>query len=175
MRILVDIDGVLAEQVSPALDRYNAAHGANVLRSDIVTYNEPVDNTDIGAIIASVDVRDCPLIAGAREAMVQLCRRHHVMIVTARPVALMEPTEAWLVHNRIPYHSWMSTKDKSDAPGDVLIDDYTGHVAAFAAKGKRAILFDQPWNERDRVPHGAVRCCGWGDVLKQIENWEVNP
>jgi len=89
MRILVDIDGVLCEQVPPALARYNAAHGTVYTKADI------------------------------------------------------------------------------------LIDDYTGHVNAFGVTGRKAILFDQPWNRNDKLHPLVTRCCGWSEVLETIREWEV--
>ena len=174
MRILVDIDGVLAEQVPPALARYNAAQGTVYTKADIVTYNEPIGDTDISALIAAVDVEHMPVVRGARAAMKTLTEKHRVILVTARPGALMLATERWMMKHDIPFYGALTgIKDKARVVGDILIDDYTGHVNAFGVTGRKAILFDQPWNRNDKLHPLVTRCCGWSEVLETIREWEV--
>lgn len=173
MRILVDIDGVLCEQVQPALDRYNATHLTEFTKADIVTYNKPVGDTSIGSLIAMIDGDDRPPIPGAVNAMKALANNHYLVACTSRPGLMKIATEWWLNEHQIECQDVTFTDDKAGEAGDILIDDYTGHVNAFAATGRKAILFDQPWNRNDKLHPLVSRCHGWTEVLEQVKEWEV--
>jgi 5'(3')-deoxyribonucleotidase len=153
----VDMDGVLADQVTGILDVANARYGTSLSYEDVREWRLPIGSTDIAELIAAemadtVYVGDMPVHPGAKRMMQTLEERGRAYVVTARPPVAEPATQDWLLLNRIPHNGLILAEEgkKHLHALDVLIDDYTGNIAAFLDNGPgRAILVDQPWN-RDR-------------------------
>lgn len=186
MKIAVDVDGVIADQISPVLKRLNAKYRLIVTRADIRHWDEPIADTDIKteietSLLNSQFILGMNLIRGARSALVKLARKHIIIIATHRPLVSDQATQAWLHKKGIPYHHYVntSTQGKASLSSDILIDDYAGNVVAFSARGRHAILFDQPWNADDSEVEMAskegrvARAHGWQEVVEIIRGFEA--
>lgn len=189
MRIIVDVDGVLADQVSPVLERLNERYGLSVTKEEIRRWDEPIADTDIKTEIekSHLDpdfVRSMRPLEDACAAMKELARRYEVIIATNRAPSADAATRQWLASNGIPYAEYINTSKsgKERVSGDVLIDDYPGNVLRFAASGGVGILFEQPWNENDpsirqAIEHGnlagrIIRARGWRSVVEILKSLE---
>ena len=72
-----------------------------------------------------------------------------IKIITSRPDDAMDDTIGWLEEvAKVPYHSITITHEKTKVPATVYIDDMPGHIQNFRAMGRRAIVFDQPYNRK---------------------------
>lgn len=70
-----------------------------------------------------------------------------VKIITSRPDDAMDDTIGWLEEvAKVPYHSITITHEKTKIPADVYLDDMPGHIENFRRVGRRAVVFDQPYN-----------------------------
>jgi len=185
MKLVVDVDGVLADQVSPVLARLNSEYGLNVTRDQIRTWNEPIADTDIKTAIESAQLDADFILAmkpieGAREAMLELANEHEITVATDRGPLAEDATVVWLKNNGIPYNRYVGTSQlgKGAIAGDILIDDYPRNVLRFIENGGLAILFDQPWNENDPSVEEAIlqgrviRARGWRCVLCIVRSLE---
>ena len=183
MRIGVDIDGVLGDQVPPILKRVNVKYGTDVAKSDIRLWDQPIADTDIKteieeALRDSLYVATMPLMVGAREALAKLCKSHHIVVATSRPIEASQATERWLRENRLCYHEFVNSRDiaKSSLAIEVLIDDNLDNIREFALQGRLAILFSQPWNQQRSdisklIAAGRILCANnWSHVLRLIDS-----
>lgn len=173
MRIGVDVDGVLADRIPAILDLIAGRHGVHLDPDEIAGGETPVPGTDRGvrSFFAETDedsdhLRSLPTVDGAVDGMRTLAADHELLIATYRKPAARKPTRRWLAAHGIPYDGYVREvgEGKRGVPADLLIDDSSPTVRAFAAGGGRAILFSQPWNG-----HGAG--ADRDDSLHVVDGW----
>lgn len=178
MRILVDMDGVIADwgrAYGASLDRFGEAAAGIPRHRDQRTFNLNDGRTpEEKAMIAQVMVEPgfysrLDLIPGAVRALKTMVKEgHDVRIVTSPWVS--NPTCAsdklnWIV-DRYGSH-WgprvIITADKTLVQGDVLIDDKP-EVGGVARPTWQHVLFDQPYNRDVNKPR-IRNWSEWRDVL----------
>jgi len=182
LKIAVDIDGVLADQVSAVLLEIEKDYGQTYCKSDINRAHWSFAGieiwTEIARLLADPEyVMRVPLIEGSQKAIKQLCR-HDLLVVTARRPNAEEATRRWL-NWHFPsltqyYHARTGTKH--NIPSDVLIDDLDMNIVEFVRSdpNRRGILFLHPWSLNgtdiedysDRVYY----CPQWHSVVKAIDD-----
>jgi len=182
----VDVDGVLAEQVPPVLQKLQSKGiGIGLTKDDIIDWNYRIDDKlDISDAIEEdlLDpnfTREMPVVQGSTSVMKTLHGKYHIVIATSRPLKTQKETIEWLKKN-FKFHEFVSTREigKGNIELDVLIDDNLGNVKDFATRNKFAILFSQPWNSdvKDQDMLGllrekkVVRCKSWEEVLEALKN-----
>ena len=182
MRIAIDVDGVLAEQVPAALGKIKSRNADVWMnKSDVTEWDAdiPESDTDIKQLIETElrdpeFVRSMSPVGGATEGMQRLAREgHKLVIVTDRPSPSIGPTEDWLSSLGVPYDEIISTngRTKAETRTDVLIDDYPGNVGSFLDNDRYAILFSQPWNTGSNITNlnsRAFRAQNWIEVVETI-------
>jgi len=155
----VDVDGVLADQITGILPLIRERHELVLTRSEITEWNMPIKGSDIGQELErSMSSREfvlgMPVHEDAASMMTFLRETNRVIVVTARRGQALEWTAEWLRKNHLPFDELIGGVEakKSACAADVLIDDYIGNVVEFLDNTSGvAILVDQPWN-RDRSP-----------------------
>lgn len=158
MRIGIDVDGVLANQVAAVLPRIEAKYGLRLSYGQLDQWRYPLGDSDIGieimeAMEDSDWIRSMPVHPGCAEALDGLKTLGEVVIVTARPAESAEATLEWLESNRLPFHRIVHClgTEKVQQNLDILVDDYTGNIEGFLACGSgMGVLLDQPWNQEGR-------------------------
>lgn len=184
MRILVDVDGVIADFVGSALrvveQLGGKAIGAHEVREWDIENLLPSakrqlfwDRVTAAGFCASLDA-----YPGSVEAISRLRRRHDVYFVTSDMATC--PTwaherRAWLKqHFDVHYRSIVHTHAKYLVSGDALIDDKPEHIEAWGndhPKGA-ALLWDAAYN---RASESGVRVCGWDDVESELRRLPLKP
>lgn len=157
LKIGVDVDGVLANQITGILPRLKRRLNVTLRYEDVTDWKLPLDGSDIAKeiLIAMQDsdyLLSMPVHNHARDVVTELYRSHSIKILTARPLGSEPYTKTWLQKNGIQYDSLASVKEKEKSlyATDVLVDDYLGNIKAYLDETNGvAILVDQPWN-RDR-------------------------
>ena len=181
MKIAVDIDGVLADQVGAVLKVIERDYGRRYYKKDIDRAHWSFDGieiwTEIGKLLADPEyVLQVPLIEGSQNAIKRLFG-HDVFVVTARRPNAEVATKQWLSHH-FPclkqYHS-ARTGTKHNIPSDVLIDDLDMNIVEFVKSdpNRHGILFQHPWSlndmdiesYRDQVSY----CPDWQSAVLAIE------
>lgn len=181
MKIAVDIDGVLADQVSAVLLEIEKTYGHKYCKSDINRAHWSFEGieiwTEIGRLLADPEyVMRVPLIEGSQKAIKQLCERD-VIVVTARRPNAEEATRRWL-REHFPcltqyYHARTGTKH--NIPSDVLIDDLDMNIVEFVRSNpdRRGILFLHPWSlngtDIEDYADQVYYCPQWHSVMKAID------
>jgi 5'(3')-deoxyribonucleotidase len=182
LKIALDIDGVLADQVSAALLEIEKDYGQKYSKSDINRAHWSFAGieiwTEIGRLLADPEyVMRVPLIDGAQNAIKQLAM-HDLLVVTARRPNAEEATRRWL-RRHFPcltqyYHARTGTKH--NIPSDVLIDDLDMNIVEFVRSDpdRRGILFLHPWslNDTDIEDYSdqVYYCPQWQSVVKAIDD-----
>lgn len=73
---------------------------------------------------------------------------HHVCLLTQQPYGNEQYTLNWLHKWKIPYDSIVFSARKEMFEYDFLLDDAEHNLRAVREVGKRAICFDQAWNQK---------------------------
>ena len=178
MKILIDVDGVVAELDSEWLRRYNQDYKDHMTKKDWTSWGihnlvKPECGTKIYEYLWMDDLYNNVLPIEGSLFGVQHLRSmgHRCVFVTSG----IQPAKIrWLFNQGfLTSKIWQSdpdvaiVNDKSLIHGDVLIDDRPKNIDDFLKNfGSDAILFDQPWNQEY---HDVKRATSWNDVLACIE------
>ncbi|MFQ5924671.1 MAG: hypothetical protein ACE5IE_01565 [Dehalococcoidia bacterium] len=182
MKIGVDVDGVIGNQVPHLLRRVRHKYGIKMKKSDIKLWDQPMGHTNFEkemeeAVLDRTFVLTMPLIRGAREGLERIASHNRVIIVTSRPPEADEDTIEWLNTKRLGFDEFINThrEGKLRAPIDVLVDDRLENVRDFALSGRMAVMLSQPWNSNhalivDLLKQGAViNAPNWKGIVHAIE------
>lgn len=181
LKIAVDIDGVLADQVTVVLKRLNVKYNLSLTKNDISEWDYKIADTNIKieiekALQEKEYVLSLPVIQGAKEGMDYLYQNHYVTIATSRPKETESETKEW-ISLYFGYHDFCNTRgaSKNCVQSDVLIDDHIPNIEDFAKTRGFGLLFSQPWNQkRSRIDsmmrEGKVYYCNnWEDVINTVK------
>ena len=179
--IAIDVDGVLADQITSLLPHIKKTYGIQLDYNAITDWRLPVSDTSIDKIIVEEQgqrdyVLNMPLHPDAEEMTKLLHRKHYVAIATARAPKTDVWTKQWLKNNGIQYDSYHNLKEgeKQNASEefDLLIDDYSGNISKFLERGTgKAILFQQPWNRERKNLNSFIEA----DRLRVVASWKEIP
>lgn len=180
MKILVDLDGIVADMLPAWLRRVHELTGVLATPSDILKWNlnenSPLDKVDPKILFGILNEKDfninLPLMPDAHYYLEQLHKAgHEVNIVTARyGTNCMPETLTWL-QRAMP---WLNVEkkvwfcyDKHRITGDVLIDDKAETLIKYREEHPNAhlITIDYPYNQH--APEGTLR------VQKNGYEWET--
>jgi len=180
MKLLVDVDGVLADLIPLVVAWVNDRYMTQFRPSFVREWNQlfPFTGTDVGEVVEYIMLWSDLLlkirsIKHSRWGMAMLAVEHDITIATARPFSAFAATQEWLRRRQIHYDQFVKCfgSSKADVGGDVLIDDNVDNCLAFAATGRTAILFSQPWNQEFIPADGSrvIRAKDWADVLRIVK------
>ena len=173
LRIAVDMDEVIADAFGKHLRQYNQRAGTN-LTPELVSEKGlgaliPVEQREEFSAIPHTDgfFADIELIAGSREALLELSRKHDIYITSAAmevPGSFADKFQ-WLETHFpfIPPSRIVFCGDKGIINADVLIDDRSRHFKGFRGTG---ILFTAPHNVAEAAD---LRANNWNDVMEILE------
>jgi 5'-nucleotidase len=173
LRIAIDMDEVIADAFGKHLDQYNERAGAN-LTPELISKKGlnaliPVEQREVFHAIPHTDgfFADMELVAGSREALLELSRNHDIFITSAAmevPGSFADKFQWMETHFPfIPPSRIVFCGDKNIINADVLIDDRSRHFKGFRGTG---ILFTAPHNATEAAE---LRANNWNDVLKILE------
>lgn len=184
MKIALDIDGVLADQVGAVLKRIEREYGQKYFKSEVNQAHWSFGGRDIWVEISklltdSEYVLAVPVIEGSQTAIQQLGSQD-LCVVTARRPETEKATKQWL-RKHFPslteyYHARTGTKHT--IPSNVLIDDFDLNIVEFVKSdpNRRGILFKQPWSINDagveEYSDQVYFCDGWKNALKVLSEIE---
>lgn len=154
-RILLDMDGVVADLTTPWLARYNRDYSDHLTPEDLKAWDvhqfvKPECGTKIYDYLNQRGTfADLVPLPGAVDCVALLLDAgHEVYFVTTPPTrspwAVLEKSH-WVEEffPRVGAGNMVFTRHKHLVRGDFLIDDYEKNLERFEG---HAILFDQPWN-----------------------------
>jgi 5'(3')-deoxyribonucleotidase len=170
MRIVVDVDGVLAAHFKPYAAAVRSERGANLRATDLSTWDIRDGEANVLSTITTRlgDPAYLWPVAGVdrlRDA------GHEVVVATHRPATVHPTTRRWLAANDIVVDEYLTDvpDNKGRIDGDVLIDDYHGNVGDALAADMKGLLFRQPWNRRYATDFDADQIVyGWDEIPEAI-------
>lgn len=177
--VAVDVDGVVADQVTHVLHRANRAMGLSMTADQIVAWNTPVGGVGFAQLIEEYlrdpeFVRTMPEIPGASAAVRALCEQAVVRFASSRPTETESETKQWLTNHlgwEPDFVNTMGTQ-KGDVDANVLIDDGDHNIVSFLSKPRRiGILMLRRWNDGPEIKSSPqiedvlCRARDWNDVL----------
>jgi len=168
-RLLVDMDGVLADIYAQAIQFEFAESGRLIQKEDVKGDDEIVAFPNAARHVRLQGFfRNAPVIPSAISVMKELNDAYELFIVSAAmefPNSL-EEKYYWLEEHFpfIPWQRIVLCGSKTVVQGDILIDDHFKNLDPFE---NRTLLFTQPHNAgRDDHPHERVH--GWVDIKKLL-------
>lgn len=177
MRILTDVDGVLADLVSALCERLEWA-GYDYSPQDFKAYDfaktlcgEALERVNL-ALAEDSFALSLPLYPGASTFLKELASLGEVVAVTSPHKA----SRTW-AHDRTLWckthgiDKVIHTSHKDMVTGDVLIEDHPENARTWqtAHPWGRAILIDRPWNQGTDVGFRRVR--SYGEALFAVRSF----
>ena len=186
MRIAVDIDGVLADQVGAVLKIIERDLGLKYNKSDVncahwTFYGREIWS-EIARLLADPEYTlNLPLIEGSQKGIEQL-KDHNLFVVTARRPNAEDATKQWLRTHfpALTEYYRASTGTKHNIPSDVLIDDLDMNIVEFVKSdaNRRGILFVHPWSingtDIENYSDQVYYCPGWKSIVRTILDIHVS-
>jgi len=192
LNIGVDVDGVLADQISDVLPIVKQQFGVSLTYDQITDWRLPIKDTDIAKeIIAAQGDKNYVMKMrphqGVKRVLRFLKQHHQITVITARGGdAGFTWTAEWLRKHKIPFDEVIASNEarKSEHRTDVLIDDYIGNILEFLMNSRGvAVLVDQPWNRNRNelqkfaaegrlfiVPNLLRVRIDWPDILERVSD-----
>jgi 5'(3')-deoxyribonucleotidase len=184
LKVAVDIDGVLADQVEAVLKRIERDYGQKYSKDEINRMHWIFNGRDIWSEITKLltdpeYVLAISVIDGSQEAIQYLNAQDNrdLCVVTARRAETEEATKLWLKMHFPCLKEYYIAKSgtKHTIPSNVLIDDYDLNIVEFVKShpDRRGILFHHPWSLNDHEIENyadQVHYCNcWQSVLKALD------
>lgn len=164
-KLIVDMDGVLADVYSQFLDMDEKETGIRQPLENLLGRPErEVFMNERNYVLSKGFFRSAPLIEGSVAAVEELNKKYDLFIVSAAmefPQSLPEKLE-WL-QEHFPFLSWKQIVfcgSKTIINGDIMIDDHFKNLDYFTGK---TYLFSQPHNHgQDNKQH--TRVSAWKEI-----------
>lgn len=172
--MLLDVDGVLADFVSPALAILEVLGAGKFTHADVKTWEicEAIGRPDlVGKFYKMTDragfCYDIPVIAGAKAGVKQCRTVADVMFVTSpmdNQYWVWERNRWLQKHFKAGKKSTIQTDAKHAVSGHVFVDDKPSNVREWLAHNKSSIgiLWDAPYN---RDVNDLPRLSSWEDLV----------
>jgi 5'(3')-deoxyribonucleotidase len=174
MRVLLDVDGILANFFDAAINTIEDFTGQSYPRDlfmewDIFSYfPDDVKHKFFEVCNQPGWCLNIPVYEGAKEAVEVLREKYDLYIVTTpmnHSRNWVWEREAWLKrHFDIDPDRIVHTSAKYLCLGDVLIDDKPENISKWQKEHSKGygLLWDQPYNRVDDV---GIRVCSWEQTL----------
>lgn len=182
-RLAVDFDGVLFDQVPHIIRGFQEIHGVDISPVESWQWNlaehpavrqAGLTEDEVWQVFRELEVQEPihrtePLEPYALDVMAAWQEAGHVIhIVTSRPARARKTVRLFLEHNDVPHHD-LHLGVHHKTRWDVLIDDLPINVERAVEAGRRALLFDQPYNRDHPADDNPLRVHGWEHVEGVVE------
>ncbi len=173
MKIAIDIDGVLADIVTPLLKIINSENNTKHAYKHITEWNigkalgidHNYINSKFSQIIESGCIKPYP---DAVNEVNYIMKNHSIEIVTSRDIKFYETTLNWLILNGFNKIREIFPKDDNSlGRNNILIEDKLDIALEFSNKGKKAVLYRHPWNEKhvDVNENKLIYAKNWKEIV----------
>jgi len=186
LKIAVDIDGVLADQVAAVLREIEREYGLVYSKSDVDRAHWTFEGREVWEEISRLlsdpeYVMQVPIIHGSQRAIKKLSH-HDIFVVTARRPHTEEATRRWLSAHfpSLKGYYWARTGTKHNVPSDVLIDDLDINIVEFVKSDpdRHGILFQHPWSLNgtgiEDYSSQVSYCPEWESIVKAVETIDLS-
>ncbi|OIO41879.1 hypothetical protein COY00_03990 [Candidatus Pacearchaeota archaeon CG_4_10_14_0_2_um_filter_35_33] len=188
MRIAIDLDDVLADSLTTFIEFYNSNHQDKLKYEDFTSYTlNEINGTpkeEENKLLADFDnspyFQDTKPMLKSQEAVMELSKKHELIIVTSRTLEKEEKTKAWLkkyfpeitkvYFTRHNYEASQKTKAEicEEIGADILIEDRLKYAKQTAEAGIKVLLFNYPWNQTKNLNSNIQRVKDWDEILTKL-------
>lgn len=177
-QIVFDVDNVLSDTTSYFCRKASKSLGIQFTKDQVKHHKivgcVPISANEIFRLQNEV-WDEWPLLPTTEPGIPDLFAKlrqkgHSISIATCRPIRSKDSVIKWLAKNCITYDSFHSLgpyRNKVDVDFEVLVDDVPEQIALSIQKGRRGILYSQPWNLTSNI-HKAERINHLSDLLEMI-------
>lgn len=172
LRVLLDVDGVICNSISPMVACVNAITEHSYTEDDVTDWSfqaslaiTPAQEQEAEGLML---LHHFPEYPGGVEAVRDIMEVHDVVFVTSPHPRLREWgywRNEWL-EARFPKCRIVTTRHKDEVSGDVLVDDKAQNLVEWirANPGSHGVLWSRPWNHQERAYDGysGARFCRMG-------------
>jgi uncharacterized HAD superfamily protein len=190
----VDFDDVCVEFMLPMFDFHNKYYGTSCTYEQITTFEleklfECGMDEKLRRIMEfylSLEHESVTPVAGACEAMRDLCATYDLYMITARPGRVRPQTQKLLdkhfpgIFSDLHFtdHYFITDPSKRISKASIceslgataFIDDAFHNAAEVARSGIPVYMLDKPWN-RGKEHSGVTRVHSWQEILAHIKNY----
>lgn len=153
-KLILDVDGVKRNVISPILSDYNKRFNENIQYSDITSFDfAPILNKleDPYKFYFEDKAFEVFELSSAYEKNIShlvntLSQKYYIHIVSDQKPSNEKYTVNWLNKQNIYFDDLTFTANKIDIESDLIIDDKPSTLIMFKEANKQAICYDQPWN-----------------------------
>lgn len=174
-RLLVDMDGVLADVYSQFFDLHQKETGKRLSVKDIAGLLEAeAFPNQLKWVTTPGFFRNIPVMPGSSEGLKRLNDNYIVIVVslaTEFPNSLTDK-QSWL-HDNFPFINWQQIVfcgSKNIIRADIMIDDHLKNLDDFDGD---TIMFTQPHNMLLNTRHRRVE--SWRDIEKVLLSGQNTP
>ena len=195
--IAIDCDDVIVATAEGVIKNYNQQYHTHLGLSDMYTPATldvwGTDSDDVAIERVNDYIRSDTYAQQIPSkdtvgAINQLAKQHELHLVTGRPDFLEMVTKTMLEtyfpgcfqsveHTNFIVASTSTAKKRTKGEvcaqigADVLIDDHIIHGESVMEAGLQEVIVfgDYPWNQREQLPAGMVRCADWQATVREIE------
>lgn len=180
MKIGIDLDGTIADNLNLLVDTLNLHCGKALVGDEIYQYNlckvYSISEAEFFSLMSEREeeiITTSPVIPFARRNIQQLVKEGwQVHIITARNPRYSNVTEKWLRQQNIPYSGLhlLDSHDKLEVCKELgvrlMIEDNIHNSYQLANDGINVILFNAPHNRF--WPWKGIRCRSWNQIYKSV-------
>jgi len=181
VRIGIDLDGTIADNLKLLVDTLNEHCGKNLVGEEIRQYNlcktyciSESEFIDLMAAKEEEIIVKSPVIPCADNYIQQLVNEGwQVHIITARHPRYRSVTEKWLQDKGIPYSGLhlLNSHHKlaicQELGVSLMVEDNVHNAYQLDEGGVKVILFDAPHNRF--WPWNGARCKTWREIYQRIK------
>ncbi len=186
MRILVDVDDVIAEICEPVLNFVNEK--LDLKDANRFVYDD-IKQYDICIALGHPELtpyfieqlgkenfcKNLEVIKGSQDTIKELQKNHKIYVVTSpfyySKFWMYERTN-WLVDNfGFSTKNIVHTAAKELIQGDILIDDRLDNINSWASANPLGfgLLWDTPYNQCENLQYHVIRVKSWDDVKRSVK------
>lgn len=170
LKIILDSDEVIVENIDKVLSLYNEEYGDNLKRDQILKWEISTYQKEGANILKYFNMpgffRDLPQIKDSKKYVQKLIEDgHDVVIATASPInGIVDKIEFYQEHFPfIPYENIIPITRKDLLCGDIMLDDAPHNLRK--SQCKHPVIFDNLWNQNmEEMPYLKD--------LKRVTSWK---
>ena len=185
----VDVDDTTADIVPEILKFHNRVYATNLMLKDMISYSfskvwcvsQEEAERRIALFYQSEEFRGIKPVEGAQQYLSRIKKRK--VSITARPQSIVRETSTWLSHyfrnqfNAVYFSAnpWVEGGSKV-SKGEVckklevrvMVEDNLHFAEECAESGIKVLLYDHPWNQKEKLPKGVRRVYSWSEIADLV-------
>ncbi len=169
MRLVIDMDEVIVDFITPLINKYNELYLNNLTINDIKEWKLDPDLIKIYKNTPEFFL-SLPPLKDAIESLEILKKEHEIIIATnpSNSGNIAQQKIVWIKQNLPEFIDNLCLLSRKDLlQGDIIIDDYINNVAFFNGYG---IIVNKPWNTKFLEDNKKTfRANSWQEIIKIIE------